>query len=429
MSLRTAAGESAGASRATMRAAVYRGLGDVRVEERPRPRVVEPTDAVVRVTTAGICGSDLHLYRYPLAGLGEPVVLGHEAVGVVEETGGAVHGVRPGDRVAVSGAIADGTCRMCRDGLYSQCETTLQNPLPGGVVGRLASAAARAAADGPERAESRRLQEALWGHHKGALLGLGPALGGLDGAQATHVRVPFADTNLLRLPDGVRDEQGVFLSDVLPVAYMGTELGGVGPESTVAVWGCGPVGLLALASARARGAEHLVAVDHHPERLAVARDRLGADVVDFGKEDVVARVKALTGGRGPDVAIDCVGFRNARRLRHRVQYALKLETDSLDVIADAMRVVRSGGTVVVVGAYLGFANQFPVGALMERELTLRGSAVNPQRYWTDLSALIEGGQLDPSFVVTHRFPLERAADAYRLYDRREDGAIKVLLEP
>lgn len=383
-----------------MRAVVYHGRKDVSVEDVEPPRVEARTDAVVRVTLAGVCGSDLHLYHYAVPTMGKDVVLGHEQVGVVEAVGEGVRSVRVGDRVVVSGLVAEGECWYCRQGLFSQCQVTNPNTL----------------------------QRTLHGQYHAGLLGLGDMLGGYGGGQAERVRVPWADVNLLKLPDDVSDEQGVFLSDVLDVAWMGNDLAQTGPDTSVAVWGCGPVGLLALHCAKARGATDLFAIDHHGYRLDAAR-RLGAHAIDFDKEDPYEALLLRTQDRGPDVGIDCTGFRFAKTARHKVQRMTGLETDSADTLAEMARCVRGAGTISVVGFYAGYANQFPVGALMEKCLTLRGSAVHVQRYWRELLDKVRAGELDPTFTITHRFPLEDAAKAYEMFDERRDGVLKVLLKP
>lgn len=384
-----------------MRAVVYHGRKDVRVEERPEPRLEAPGDAIVRITTAAICGSDLHLYHYAVPGLGGDVVLGHEQVGIVEAVGGDVRTLRPGQRVVVSGLVADGTCWYCRQGLFSQCQGA--NPQP--------------------------LQKRVHGQFHAGLFGFGAPAGGYGGGQAERLRVPWADVNCLPLPDDVPDEKAVFLSDVLNVAWMGNDVARTGPDTSVAVWGCGPVGLCALESARARGVTRLFAVDHHEARLRLARERTGAIAIDFDEEDPYDVLLSHTEGRGPDVGIDATGFRFSKSVRHKVQRLAGLETDAVDTLTEVTRCVRGGGAVSIVGFYLGFANQFPVGAVMQKDLVLRGCAVNVQRYWRELLGLVREGRLDPSFTVTHRFALNDAPEAYRLFDEREDGAIKVLLRP
>lgn len=384
----------------TMRAVVYHGRKDFRVDRVPRPRLENEDDALVRVTTAAVCGSDLHLYHssVPRVVAGE-IVLGHEQVGVVEEVGSAVRGVSPGDRVVVSGLLVDGSCWYCRQGLFSQCQGTNPNPL-------------------------HRMGH---GQHHGALLGFGKQMGGYGGGHAEMVRVPHADANLLRLPDDVPDEKAVFLSDVLNVAWMANDLARTGPGTSVAVWGCGPVGQLALHCARARGATRLFAIDHHADRLALARERSGAVPVDFDQEDPYEVLMRHTEGRGPDVGVDCTGFRFSKSLRHKVQRMAGLETDAADALGEMARCVRGGGTLVVAGFYVGFANQFPVGALMQKNLHLVGSSVDVQRHWRVLLEKLRSGELDPTFVVSHVLPLDEAEDAYRLMDERR--ALKVLLKP
>lgn len=386
---------------ATMRGVVYHGRKDVRVEDVPAPRLEAPTDALVRVTTAAICGSDLHLYHHVVPGMGPQPVLGHELVGVIEALGPGVTGLAVGQRVVVSGLLACGSCFYCARGLFSQCETTNPN----------------------------KLQRKLHGQSHGALLGYGKPAGGYGGGQAERVRVPHAQTNLLPVPEDVPDEKAVFLSDVLNVAWMGNERAETGPGTSVAVWGCGPVGLLALHCAHARGARRLFAIDHHADRLRVARERFGAHPIDFDREDVVEAIHAETDGHGADVGVDCTGFRFARSARHKVQRLTGLETDSADTLAEMARALRGGGVLSVVGFYLGFANQFPIGAIMEKDLSVHGCAVNVQAYWRALLARVRAGELDPSFVATHVLELEEAPRAYEMMDERAEGVLKVLLRP
>jgi len=384
-----------------VKALVYHGNEDVRVEERPKPVLGGPGDALVRVTMTTICGSDLHLYHGEIPDLRDGDILGHEFVGVVEEVGSEVRNVRPGDRVVVSAVIACGACWYCQQGLFSLCDTTNPNPV---------------------------MQE-LYGHSTAGIFGYSHLVGGYDGGQAEYVRVPYADVNCLVVPNVLSDEQVLFLSDILCTGWHATEMGEVRAGQTLAVFGCGPVGLMAMEAARVRGVERIIAIDQVPFRLSVARERFGAEAINFHEDEPVKTLRELTQGRGPDVCIEAVGFRYSRSLRHTVQKKMKLETDAIDALSDAIRSVRKGGTVSIVGDFIGFANQFPVGAMMEKGLTVRGGQVHVQRYWRDLLERIRVGEIDPTFVITHRMRLDQAEEAYQLFDSKADNVLKVVLTP
>jgi threonine dehydrogenase-like Zn-dependent dehydrogenase len=383
-----------------MRAVEWHGARDIRVAERPRPILGEPHDAVVRVTSASICGSDLHLYHHAMPGLQVGDVLGHECMGVVEEVGPDVRALRPGQRVVVSAIVADGSCAWCRAGQFSLCDAT----------------------------NTSVVMEAMYGHCTAGGFGYTHLAGGYDGGQAEYVRVPFADVNCLPVPDGVADEQVLLLSDVVSTGWHANVLSEVGPGDTVAVWGCGPVGLMAMAWARVRGAARIFAIDHLPYRLDVARGRLGAETIDFAEDDVLTALRELTRGQMPDVAIEAAGFRYAKSLRHRIQRAVGLETDAIDSLAEAIRGVRKGGRLAIVGDFFGYTNQFPVGAMMEKSITVRGGQVHVQAYWRGLLDRILRGELDPTFIISHRMPLAQAPEAYRLFDEKADQALKIVLQ-
>jgi threonine dehydrogenase-like Zn-dependent dehydrogenase len=321
--------------------------------------------------------------------------------GVVEEVGPEVRTIKLGDRVVVSAVIADGTCDFCQQGLHSLCETTNPNPI---------------------------MQE-IYGQHTAAVFGYSHLVGGFDGGQAEYIRVPHADVCCLLVPDHLEDEQVLFLSDILCTGWHANELGGVTEGQTVAIFGCGPVGLMATAWARVRGAQRIIVVDNIGYRLDLARDRFKVETINFDQDDPYKTFREITEGRGPDVCIEAAGYRYARSLHHKIQTKLKLETDAIDALTDAIRSVRKGGTVAVIGDFIGFANQFPVGAMMEKGLTIRGGQVHIQKYWRDLLQQVDNGEIDPTFVITHRMPLDQAAEAYALFDKKEDGVIKVVLKP
>lgn len=384
-----------------MKALVWHGPEDVRVDERPDPVLGAPGDAIIRVTRAAICGSDLHIYHGSIPGVFPGDVLGHEFVGVVEAVGSGVKTLAPGDRVVASAVIACGACWFCDNGLFSLCDNTNPNPV----------------------------MQLVYGHHLAAGFGYTHLTGGYDGGQADLVRVPFADVGCLKVPDDMSDDAAVLLSDAACTGWMAADVGEVGPGKTVAVWGAGPVGLCAMAAAKAMGAERIIAIDDVPDRLAMARERLGAETVDFREDRPVIALHELTHGRGPDVAIELVGFRYAKSWVHKVEKALKLETDALDTVSEVLRAVRKGGNVTIMGDYIGYGNHFPIGAFMEKAITVRTGQIHVQRYWRTVMEQMRSGRYDPSFIVTHRMPLARAPEAYRTFDRKEAGVVKVVLVP
>lgn len=384
-----------------MKALVWHGPEDVRVDERPNPVIGGPGDALVRVTCATICGSDLHIYHGSIPGIRNGDVLGHEFVGIVEDVGADVKTLKPGDRVAVAAIIACGACWFCEKKLFSLCETTNPNPV----------------------------MQMMYGHHVAAGFGYTHLAGGYDGGQAEYVRVPFADVGCLKLPDGIRDEQAVLLSDAACTGWMAADIGEVGPGKTVAVWGAGPIGLAAMTAAKAMGAARVIAIDNVPYRLATARERLGIEAINFDEDPPVMTLQELTHGRGPDVCIEAVGFRYAKSLLHKVERAVKLETDALDTISEVFRSVRKGGNVAIMGDFIGYGNHFPIGALMEKAVTVRSGQVHAQRYFKLVMEKMLSGEYDPSFMVTHKLPLEKAVEGYKIFDKKEDGAIKVALQP
>ncbi|MEW6472820.1 MAG: zinc-dependent alcohol dehydrogenase [Actinomycetota bacterium] len=383
-----------------MRALVWKGVGKVAVEDVPRPAIGAPHEAIVKITSTTICGSDMHLYHASIPAMRKGDILGHECMGIVDEVGAGVEHLHVGDRVVVSAVIADGTCWYCRQGLFSACERTNRNVLV----------------------------EEMYGAATGGIFGYSHLTGGYPGGQAEYIAVPYADVNTLKVPASLPDDKVLLLSDVVCTGWHATELGRVEKGQTVAVWGCGPIGLMAQEWARFRGASQVVAVDRIGYRLEVAASR-GAVAVNFDEEDVIERTKELTDGRGPDVCIEAVGFRYVKSLHHRVQKTLKLETDSIDALNECIRSCRKYGWVSIVGDFMGHANQFPIGALMEKGLQAGSGQVHVQRYWHDLLAAIERGEFDPTFVISHRWPLERAAAAYDMFDGKEDNALKVVLTP
>jgi threonine dehydrogenase-like Zn-dependent dehydrogenase len=378
----------------------FHGAKDVRIGIKPRPMVTNPKDCIVRITSTTICGSDLHLYHAEFQGLPKGYVLGHEPMGIVSAVGPEVKDIKVGDRVVVSAVLVDGECWYCKNGLFSLCEGTNPN----------------------------NTLEGLYGHKLAGIIGYSELLGGFDGGQAEYLRVPFGDNNCLKVPDELPDEKVLFLSDIVCTGYHGTELGAVSPGQTVAIWGCGPVGLMACMWSWFRGARRVIAIDIDEGRLNVAKNKLHCEVIDASKVNTVDALKALC-PTGPDVAIECVGFRFAQDPVHKIERAIRLETDTPEILTQCIKSLRKGGTLAIIGDYYLTANQFPIGAMMEKAIVVRGGQVFVQRYWKQLLQYIRDGKVDPSFVVTHTMPLDRAPEAYKLFDEHKDFVLKVILKP
>jgi threonine dehydrogenase-like Zn-dependent dehydrogenase len=388
-----------------MKANCWYGKKDVRVETVPDPQILDRQDAIVRVTSTAICGSDLHLYNGIIPSMEKGDVLGHEFMGEVVEVGPSVTKLVVGDRVVVPFPIACGACDMCRRQLFSLCENTNPNAW---------------------------MARKLWGHSPAGLFGYSHMLGGYAGGQAEYVRVPFADVGPIKVPGEFTDEQVLFLSDIFPTGFMGAEMCNIQAGDVVAVWGAGPVGQFAIASARLLGAERVVAIDRFPWRLELAARRAGAtDTINYEEADVYEALMELTGGRGPDACIDAVGTEahgpKAIYAYDRAKQALMLESDRPIALRQAIRACRNGGTVSVVGVYGGFIDKFPMGAVMNRGLTIRAGQCHVQRYLPRLMGYIERGDIDASFVISHRMPLAEAPRGYAMFLAKEDHCEKVVL--
>jgi threonine dehydrogenase-like Zn-dependent dehydrogenase len=379
-----------------VRAVVWHGKEDVRVDNVPDPRIEQPTDAVVRITSTAICGSDLHLYSKLGLVMQEGDVIGHEPMGIVEEVGADVAHIRPGDRVVVPFNISCGSCWMCEAGLYSQCETT----------------------------QNRR-----W--RKGAsLFGYTHLYGAVPGGQADYLRVPMAHFGPIKVPEGPPDTRFLFLSDVLPTAWQAVEYAEVPPDGVVGVWGLGPIGQMAARIALHRGARRVLGIDQVPERLAMAQ-RHGVETIDFAVvDDVVAVLRDATDGRGVDAAIDAVGMEAEGTRIGRALQATKLIPDRLGALVEAARSVRRGGTLSISGVYVGPVPFVPLGELFDRQMTIRMGQANVRR-WSDqiLPLLADDDPLATEDLATHTLPLEDAPHAYEMFQRKEDGCIKVVLTP
>lgn len=388
-----------------MKAVCWYGPGDVRVMEVADPHIIRGRDAIVRVTASGICGTDLHIYDGLIPGMRPGEVLGHEVVGVVEEVGDEVTGLRPGDRVVAPFVVGCGRCRYCQEGLWSLCDNS--NPYAG-------------------------LAEEVYGQSPAGLLGHPRTLGGYAGGQAEFVRIPFADAGLHVLPDGVSDEQGVTLADALPTGYMAAERCDIREGDTVAVWGCGPVGQFAIRAAHMLGARRVIAIDTIPERLVVARDTGGAIVLDSTRVDVLDALRELTGGRGPDACIDAVGMEaqgtTLDALYDRAMQMLGSETGRPHALRQAIVACRKGGTVSVAGSYVGVVDKFPLGAAFAKGLSLKMGRTHVHRYIPTLLEAIQSDGFDPSYVVTHTLRLNDARRGYELMAEGSDGCLKVVLK-
>lgn len=389
-----------------MKALCWYGKHDVRVKDVPEPTIVNPHDAIVRVTSTAICGSDLHLYDGVMPGLRRGDILGHEFMGIVEEVGAGVERLHVGDRVVVPAIIACGTCHYCQQDLWSLCDNT--NP-------------------------NARLLETAYGASGAGVFGYSHLYGGYPGGQAEYVRVPFADVGPVRVPAHLADEQVLFLSDILPTGYMAAEQCAIGPGDVVAVWGCGPVGQFAIRSALMLGAHEVIAIDHLPSRLRLAQAQ-GADIIDFSSERVYEALLEKTAGRGPDACIDAVGLEahgtGSLGARYdRAKQSMWLATDRLEALRQAIVSCRKGGTVSVPGVYGGLLDKVPFGAAFAKGLTMKMGPTHVQRYMAPLLERIDHGDLDPQFVITHQMPLSEADRAYEMFHEKADSCMKVVLKP
>jgi threonine dehydrogenase-like Zn-dependent dehydrogenase len=388
-----------------MRAVCWHGIGEVTVEDVADPCLLNPRDAVVRVTSTAICGSDLHLYNGYVPTMYRGDILGHEFMGEVVEVGPGVTNLAIGDRVVVPFPISCGNCFYCERELYSLCENS--NP-------------------------NATYAEKVWGHSPAGVFGYSHLLGGYAGGQAEYVRVPFADVGPVKVPNHLSDEQVLFLGDILPTGYMAAENCGITAGDTIAVWGAGPVGLLAAVSARLLGAGKVIVIDRFAERLDKARTA-GADALNYEDCDIPEALKDMTGGRGPDACIDAVGMEahghGAVGFYDLAKQTLRLESDRPTALREAILNVRNGGTVSVPGVYGGFIDKVPFGAVVNRNLTIRSGQTHVQRYTRPLLARIEAGDIDPSFIVTHRMGLDEAPRGYEMFKHKQDQCVKVVLTP
>jgi threonine dehydrogenase-like Zn-dependent dehydrogenase len=389
-----------------MKANCWHGKKDVRVETVPDPQILNDQDAIIRITSTAICGSDLHLYNGFVPTMESGDILGHEFMGEVVETGRNVKKLKKGDRVVVPFPIACGGCFSCEHGLFSCCENT--NP-------------------------NAHLAEKMWGHSPSGIFGYSHLTGGYAGGQAEYARVPFADVGPLKVPEQLTDDQVLFLSDIFPTGYMGAEMCDIKPGDTIAVWGCGPVGQFAMKSAFLLGAVRVIALDRVPERLQMARDKVGAETLNYEQVDIYEALREMTGGQGPDSCIDAVGLEaHAPSLQYvydRAKQAMMLESDRPIALRQAIMSCRNGGNVSVIGVYGGFIDKFPMGSVMNRSLTIKTGQCHVHRYLKPLLERIVKGEIDPSFVISHHMPLSQAAEGYAIFNKKQDECTKIVLKP
>ncbi|MEV7225783.1 MULTISPECIES: zinc-dependent alcohol dehydrogenase [Polymorphospora] len=391
-----------------MRANCWVAPNNVAVEDVPDPRIINPRDAVVRVTSTAICGSDLHLLQGYLPAMRKGDVLGHEFMGEIVELGNGVRdGLRVGDRVVVAFPIACGNCTSCERGLYSLCE----NSNPNAAVAELAM-----------------------GHSPAGIFGYSHLLGGYAGGQAQYARVPFADVGALKIEDDLPDEKVLFLSDVLPTGYMAAEMCDISRGDVVAVWGAGPVGYFSAVSAFLLGAGRVIVIDRFPYRLRLARERAGAETINYEDTDVMDALREMTAGRGPDACIDAVGMEGhhasaALHAYDKAKQTVKAETDRPHALREAVLSCRNGGTISAIGAYTGFIDKFPMGSFMNRSLTMRSGQAHVQRYMRPLLDRIRKGEIDPSAIITHTMRLDDAPHGYDIFKNKREDCVKVVLKP
>ena len=389
-----------------MKAVCWHGNNDVRVDTVPDPKILNPRDAIVKITSTAICGSDLHLYDGYIPTMEKGDVLGHEFMGEIVEVGSSVKNVKIGDRVVVPFTIACGSCFFCQKKLTSLCDNSNPNAW---------------------------VAETLMGYTPSGLFGYSHMLGGYAGGQAEYARVPFADFGLFKIPDGLTDEQVLFLTDIFPTGYMAAENCNIQPDDIVAIWGCGPVGQFAIKSAYMLGASRVIAIDRVPERLQMAKDQCKAEVLNYEEVDVGEALKEMTGGRGPDACMDAVGMeahgKGLEGFYDEAKQALRLETDRPTALRQVIVACRKGGTVSIPGVYGGFIDKMPMGAAMNKGLTFKMGQTHVHRYLQPLLEHIQNGDIDPSFVITHRMKLEEAPHGYEIFKHKKDNCIKVVLNP
>jgi threonine dehydrogenase-like Zn-dependent dehydrogenase len=389
-----------------MKAVCWWGKGEVRVLDVPDPKILNPRDAIVKVTLTAICGSDLHLYDGYVPTMMRGDILGHEFMGEVVEVGAEVKNLKIGDRVIVPFPISCGSCWFCKEGLWALCDNTNPNAW---------------------------MNEALMGYATAGIFGYSHLYGGYAGGQAQYVRVPFADVNPTKIPDGIPDEKVLFLTDIFPTGYMAAEACEIKPGDVVAVWGAGPVGLFAIRSAWLLGAERVIAIDRFPERLRLAQSDGKTEILNYEDMDIYDQLKDMTGGRGPDRCIDAVGMEAhgtfIDAIMDRMKQAAKLQFDRAHVLRQVLHCCRKGGTVSIPGVYAGFIDKVPFGTAFGKGLTIKMGQTHVHNYTRPLLDRIQRGEIDPSFLITHRVTLDDAPEMYQTFRDKQDDCIKVVMRP
>ncbi|RYB07063.1 zinc-dependent alcohol dehydrogenase [Lichenibacterium ramalinae] len=390
-----------------MKALVWHGTADIRCDSVPDPRIEDPRDAIIKVTSCAICGSDLHLYDHFMPGMESGDIMGHETMGEVVDVGaGAKSALKVGDRVVIPFTIICGECDQCRRGNFSVCERSNRN---------------------------KALGDKAFGHTTAGLFGYTHLTGGYAGGQAEYLRVPFADATHIKVPKGIPDEKLLFLSDIFPTGWQAAVQCDIQPDDTVAIWGCGPVGQMAIRSAVLLGAKRVIAIDRLPERLSMARAG-GAETLNFAEDNIVERLNDMTDGKGPEKCIDAVGLEahatgSIDSMYDRAKQAMMMETDRPHVLREMIYVCRPAGVLSVPGVYGGLVDKVPFGAMMNKGLTLRTGQTHVNRWTDDLLKRIEEGQIDPSFVITHKVGLDQGPEMYKTFRDKQDGCIKVFISP
>ncbi|MCC7445901.1 MAG: glutathione-dependent formaldehyde dehydrogenase [Anaerolineae bacterium] len=389
-----------------MRALCWYGANNVCVENVPDPILINPRDAIVKITSTAICGSDLHLYDGYIPTVQRGDILGHEFMGEIVDVGSEVKNLKKGDRVVVPFTISCGQCWYCKHEMWSLCDNSNPNAW---------------------------IAEKAYGYSPAGLYGYSHMMGGYAGGQAEYARVPYADYGPIKVPDGIPDEQVLFLSDIFPTGYMAAENCNIQPGDVVAVWGCGPVGQFAIRSAYMLGAERVIAIDRFPERLKMAQEQGGATIINYEQNSVMEALKEMTGGRGPDACIDAVGMEShgatIDAAYDRVMQATRMESDRAHTLREVLVACRKGGTVSLAGVYGGIVDKIPMGAAFNKGLTLKMGQTHVQKYMRPLLERVQRGEIDPSFVITHRMNLDDAPHGYDIFKNKQDDCIKVVLKP
>ena len=389
-----------------MRALTWQGTDKLSVETIPDPEIVNARDVIVRVTMSSVCGSDLHLLNGYVPTMKPGDVLGHEFLGEIVDVGSGVTGLSKGDRVITVSIIGCGHCEPCRRQEFSCCDNSNPNPAT---------------------------TETLYGYACGGIFGYSHAFGGYAGSHATYVRVPFADVNVFKVPEGISDEQALFVSDAVPTGYFGADIADIEPGDTVAVWGCGGVGQMAMRSAYLMGAERVIGIDRFPDRLALAKEKAGAEVLDYTRVNVHEALVELTGGRGPDRCIDCVGLEahttGVEQLYDTTKQTLRLHTERGAALRQAIRACRKGGTVSVLGVYAGVMDKFPMGAIVNKALSVRSGQQPGQRYIERIFEHIQKGELDPAYLLTHPMSLEDSPEGYAMFRDKDRECLRAVFMP